>query len=85
MSRTIIPSNHLYNGCVEARLHYPINSPPETIEIRGKKWVLERSAMRKWNSRHSMWVCPHCDKGEMSKNTFCPDCGVRFIGNEPSE
>ena len=69
---------------MEARLHYPMNDPPEVIELRGVRWSLERTATREWNSFYSMWVCPHCGRGDMSKNKYCPDCGVRFIGSDTS-
>ena len=83
--RRVIPPSHVYKGRVEARLNYPASDPPDRIEIRGTTWTLERTAKRRWNPRYAMWVCPHCDGADMSGNEFCPTCGIRFVGNGPSE
>ena len=82
MLRLTIPSHHVYCGTMEARLKYPLDRPPDVIKLDRNRWVLERTAKRKWDERYGMYVCPTCNGRDVSSFSYCPNCGVKFISND---
>lgn len=46
MSSTLTPVHHVCAGFMEARLRYLVDDPPERIELRGVRWVIDNQEMK---------------------------------------